>query len=231
MDAKNIERIQAFHLLACYMYSFTIIKLYDVDYGLYSLVYASIFNLIALEYYWSKYHHLVGGIKKTITYSLAKYFFPLLVIAFCAYSSSMILEEITKVPSSTMAHHVSIYSFGLFLLISLISMLFIIELAVPIIMLKDIITINGKEHMTENIMIVLVMTMAPALIVTKLAQGNLFNAKFISSMLYESYHSNENAECPNVSVDSRFHWISTSEVSTVKYNKEAGTYIFGKDEC
>ena len=110
-------------------------------------------------------------------------------------------------------------------------MLFIIELAVPIIMLKDIITINGKEHMTENIMIVLVMTMAPALIVTKLAQGNLFNAKFISSMLYESYHSNENAECPNVSVDSRFHWISTSEVSTVKYNKEAGTYIFGKDEC
>ncbi|WP_138928125.1 hypothetical protein [Vibrio rotiferianus] len=231
LDSDDKERIQAFHLLVCYLYSTITIKLLGVDKGLYSLIYASIFNIIALEYYWSKYNHLVDELKKSLTYSSVKYFFPLLVIAFCAYSSSMILEEITKVPASTMANHVSLYSFGLFLLISLIAILFIVEIAIPIIMLKDVTMNRGKKYMTESIMIVLVMAMAPTIIIIKIIQGNLFNSNFVSSMLYDSYHSNEDLTCPKVPVDSRFHWISTDEVSTVIYDKKTDRYTFSKDEC
>ncbi|EJR0682652.1 hypothetical protein NX625_004610 [Vibrio parahaemolyticus] len=106
-----------------------------------------------------------------------------------------------------------------------------IEVAVPVVMLQDITMAKGKKQMTENILVVLSMAMAPALICINLVQGNLFNSNFISSMLYKSYHSNKSGQCPNVSVDSRFHWISTDEVSTVTYDKKTDTYTFNKDEC
>ncbi len=78
---------------------------------------------------------------------------------------------------------------------------------------------------------VLIMSMAPMLICLKVVEGNLFNDKFIRSMLYESYHSNVKGECPNISVDSRFHWISTDEISTVKYDEIMDTYNFDKSKC
>ncbi|EGR2123804.1 hypothetical protein VCSRO70_3496 [Vibrio cholerae] len=231
LNESDKEKIQACHLFFCYIYSAIIIGMYGVEYGVYPLIYASIFNLIALEYYWSKFHYLIDSLKNSITYTLAKYYFPLLVIAFCAYSSSMILEEITKVPASTMASHVSLYTFGFFVLISLMAILLLIEFTIPILMLKDMAMNKKTKHISEDVVMVLIMSMAPMLICLKVVEGNLFNDKFIRSMLYESYHSNVKGECPNISVDSRFHWISTDEISTVKYDEIMDTYNFDKSKC
>lgn len=230
LSSQNKEDLGYFHTLSYYFYSMFNVFINDKTAVVVVFTIATISNLLLIEYYWYRYRKVINILLDSIIFRVLKVAFFTLIVSGSILLAGLILEEITKVPSSTINNHVILFSFAIMLIVGLFIAIFALELIFPFTaILLAIIDKERVENKINFIMSVLIF-LVPLLTFVQIATKLTFNQSIVSEVLYYTYHEN-NDICSNIPKSSRFMFISSNEISIVSYDDITKSYKFTVGLC